>query len=209
MRARTIASYDSSVVRFRLASVPVRVTPSFWLIALLMAMSRPEVELAIEWVVVVFVSVLIHEMGHATAARVFGLAPRIELHGMGGTSYYRAPEASHASRKILVTLAGPGAGFVFGGLVYAWTRVAPPPEAGSLIETIQRDLLWANLGWGLVNLIPILPLDGGQVARQLLMAAFDERGARAARAISVLVSVGLVVGALAMGWRWAAFLCAW
>ncbi|NOZ40262.1 MAG: hypothetical protein GXP24_08560 [Planctomycetes bacterium] len=73
-------------VHFRVLGIPVRVHPFFWIITLIIGMrgdSAPPAEV-LSWIVAVFVSILIHELGHALVQRRFGGQPRIVLHGMGG-----------------------------------------------------------------------------------------------------------------------------
>ncbi|HSO11633.1 MAG TPA: hypothetical protein VLT51_04610, partial [Anaerolineales bacterium] len=70
-------------LRFSIAGIPVRVHPLFWLIALLLGSSGALVEIPI-WILVVFVSILVHELGHALAFRRYGIQSHIVLHAMGG-----------------------------------------------------------------------------------------------------------------------------
>ncbi len=76
-------------VHFRLFGVPVRVHPFFWLVTLLIA-ARPQVEAAdaIIFVIASFVSILIHELGHAAAIAYYGWRPRITLYSLGGLASY-------------------------------------------------------------------------------------------------------------------------
>src|SRR5262249_21254431 len=102
-------------LRFHLFGIPVRVHPLFWLVALVLGMGgKAEPADMIMWVGVVFVSIVVHEMGHALAARAHGWEPWITLYGMGGLASYQPTYYSPRSR-ILITLAGPMAGFVFAG----------------------------------------------------------------------------------------------
>lgn len=174
--------YDWS---FRLLGIPVRVHPLFWAVTLLLGLGgNPEPVKMLFWVGVAFVSILIHEMGHALAARAFGWPPRITLHGMGGLASY---QPTHHSKRaqILITAAGPGAGFLFALLIVVaikasghavqveWPPNGPLPVHWELYESYKLnllilDLLFINIFWGLINLLPIYPLDGGQIAREVL-----------------------------------------
>jgi hypothetical protein len=195
-------------LRFRLAGFPVEVHPSFFIVAVLLALGRTDVRLILVWVGVVFVSILIHELGHALAGYSFGLSPRIYLYAMGGLTSWSTGRSLTEPRSILVSLAGPGAGLLVGSLVWTlvWSR---PFELTLLGEVAARDLLWANVGWSLLNLLPLLPLDGGNVMRSVVHLSKGYRSDRLPRQISVVVGGAAAVLALAYGMMWAAFLAAW
>ena len=172
---------------FHLGKVPVRVAASFFLVTALLSMSGGDVLSSIAWVLVVFVSVLLHEFGHASMGLAFGLEPRIDLHGMGGTTSWATPRKLSTAHRIAISLAGPGAGFVAAAIVY-WGigRAAFPANAWG--RALYDSLIFVNFGWGLANLLPMLPLDGGNVMAQLLNALTKGRGERPARIVSLVVA---------------------
>src|ERR1700677_2721198 len=108
-------------LRFRLFGIPVAVTPWFWLAALITGWhpdSRDHLGLLAIWISCFFVSILVHEMGHAFTALACGWAPQAYLDGCGGLTVYR-PTAGHTTgRSVFISFAGPGAGFVVDGLIY-------------------------------------------------------------------------------------------
>jgi Zn-dependent protease len=149
------------------------------------------------------VSVLAHELGHALAYRAFGAAPRIRLYSFGGLTY---GAALPTARSIVASLAGPLAGFAVGGVVWLIAEVLPgrSPEA----DAVVRDLLFVNIGWGLFNLLPILPMDGGRATSTVLEALMGRRGELVARAFSLVAAGGLAIGAVLGGQLYIAFLAA-
>ena len=184
-------------LNFSLFGFPVRISPWFWAVSALMGIqgATGPTDLLI-WVAVIFVSILVHELGHAFAMRHYGWNARITLYQFGGLA---SPESnwskqqSHNSPKsqILISLAGPAAGFMLAGLVIAALYVAErkigfffgltfgtgqPLEFRSPPHMLVRDLLFVNILWGLVNLLPVYPLDGGQVSRELFMLYSPRRG---------------------------------
>jgi Zn-dependent protease len=190
---------------FRLGKIPVRIQPSFFLIAVLFGLIGTDLRILVAWVAIVFVSVMLHELGHATMGLAFGLSPSIELHGMGGTTSWSSSSTTlTTARRIAISLAGPGAGFVVAALVrYALRGVFPPTPLGAFV---YDNLLFVNFGWGVLNLLPMLPLDGGNVMTQLLNAVTGGRGERPARIVSIVVASLAVPAALLFQNWWAGLL---
>lgn len=196
---------------FRLGSIPVRIRLWFFLVTLMLGGQR-EPKLAALWIAIVFVSVLVHELGHALMGRRFGLLPQIELHGMGGTtSWLETIEPGKdrikigPARSIAISLAGPFAGFAFGGVILLVSRLGwvPSHELG---QQAFRWLVWVNIGWGLVNLVPMLPLDGGNVMRAALDGLTKGRGEKAARIVSIVFALMLLAFAAFSKQLWFGFL---
>jgi Zn-dependent protease len=179
---------------FRLFGIPVRVSLFFVIMALLLGRGsvKGPVMMAL-WVVIVFVSVLLHELGHAFTARAFGQQPFIALHAMGGLTTWRVRQPLTAARRLATALAGPAAGIALG--VFALVLGIAFPRG-----TTARDLLAltavVNLAWGVLNLIPMLPLDGGNIIASLFEILAPGRGRRTANYVSVGTAV--IAGAIAI-----------
>jgi membrane-associated protease RseP (regulator of RpoE activity) len=168
---------QAASLRFQLFNFPVRVRITFFLIALLLGLRLNNPLYLLFWVLIVFVSVLLHELGHAIAADHYGRAPQIELYEMGGLTISTRYSLLSYPKEILISFAGPLAGFLFGGLLYLLVRFLGPIQ-NNILAFVIGQLLWVNIGWGIINLIPILPLDGGSIMRNLyhwLKNPYDER----------------------------------
>jgi Zn-dependent protease len=139
------------------------------------------------YIAVVFVSILWHELGHALFMRRYGANAEIVLHGMGG---YAIPDRNPGSRfkEFMITLMGPGFGLLLGGAVWLLAKFTPVENSEVGWFTI-RALLFVNIGWSLMNLLPVLPMDGGRIMETLL----GRRRKALACQIGLLVSIGLVV----------------
>ena len=158
------------MIRFQIFGFPVGVHWAFWLITALLGgaanASSPEgLKVVLIWVAVAFFSILWHELGHAFVMRHFGdRRVAILLHGdrklaMGNSFRTR-------TEQILISLAGPAAGLALGLTVMAVATSFPPNNL--YVAVTVRDILWINIGWSLVNLLPIIPLDGGRVSEAVL-----------------------------------------
>lgn len=179
---------------FPISGIPVRVDPSFWIIMGLFGLQRAvapgggiDVALVVEWVALVFVGILVHELGHAFSFRAFGRSPQVVLYAMGGLT--SAEGRLTPGRRLISTLAGPGVGMLLGGLVYASVQVGLwDPTVSRFQQQVYLDLLFINIGWGVLNLLPLHPLDGGQSLEALLELARVRRAAQITSAVSIAVA---------------------
>jgi Zn-dependent protease len=175
---------------FSLFGVPVRIEFSFLLLAVFLGFdlaSRPDRLLI--WCLIVLFSVLVHEFGHAMTARRFGLSPAILIHGMGGTTQFSSDTT--IGRHLLITLAGPFAGLAL-GVAVVLLRSTLNIDHGLLAFALERAI-WVNVGWSVFNLLPILPLDGGQATRQFIALAFRRDATSLVSVLGVLLSGGLIL----------------
>jgi len=207
-------------LRFRLLGIPVRVHPLFWLISAVLGWRENNLPMVAFWVACVFVSILVHEYGHGLMAKAFHASPSIILWGLGGLCDTQSNRQTPLQR-LAVVLSGPGAGFVLCFLVMAVaslifgitprehlsvtkTLVRITPQEDDLITAVMKFrtrtnfeiyhfLVWINLMWGLVNLLPIWPLDGGRVSEIVLSAINRAQGARWGHIVSLLVAGILAV----------------
>jgi Zn-dependent protease len=193
----------------KLGTMPVRVRPGFFLVAAILG-GREGIEGLTTWLVASFVSVLFHELGHATVGRAFGQTPSISLYEGGGlTSFAPGGRKLAAWEHIGISLAGPFAGFLLGSLVYVASPRLLAGTASPAAQRFVRDMLWCNFGWGLVNLLPVLPLDGGQVAKRLLLAIHAPTAERNARVLSVVTAAVAAAWAVMTGWWLGLAYAAW
>lgn len=214
-------------LRFSIAGIPVRVHPLFWLISFLFGFSASNLLYTFLWMFVVFVSILIHELGHAFAFRRYGLRSSIVLHYMGGLTVPESVSwgsgwaniALTPREEIFISLAGPFSGFLFaaliaGGVIASGGSIAvnwllgfiPLPTLGSIpfggnfLGALIALLLSVNIFWGLINLVPVYPLDGGNVARYALLQYDPRDGIRKSLWLSVIAGgIVAVLGLFAFG----------
>jgi Zn-dependent protease len=184
------------IARFRVFGFPVTIDISFVIIMAILGW-RPGGALRdfVVWLVIVPVAVLVHELGHAFVARTTGASPSIHLAGLGGLTTYLPPQRLSRARNIAISLAGPAVGLVIGLALVAYRRAIGVPAG--LADTIVATTIYTTLVWSILNLLPILPLDGGQALRELLPGTPAKRATRAAL-VSVVVGVAAGLAALAL-----------
>jgi stage IV sporulation protein FB len=212
---------------FRLAGIPVRVAIWFWIV-MLIAGSQGTLAGAVIWVAAGFVSILLHETGHVLVFRWFGCRAGVVLYAFGGLTI---PDRDVVGMwpKALVALAGPLAGFCLAGLTILATALngghtwliwhmflphvyatfspqvlgAPHHDSVNTYGTmLVNDLLLVNFYWGLVNLLPVWPLDGGHVLRALLERWDSVGGRRKSLIVSAVTASAVALAAVANQNMW-------
>ncbi|MBI1917693.1 MAG: site-2 protease family protein [Planctomycetes bacterium] len=189
-------------LKWRMFGIHVRVHPLFWLIAAILAWDYLRVFGIPAFLVViacVFVSILIHELGHVIVGNSFGSHGHIVLWAFGGLAI-GSTQLDNRWKRIAVTFAGPGIQLILYGLLRLADPYIPRPEdfeARVLVEVAVGEMLWINLFWALLNLLPIFPLDGGQIARDLFTWFTPRNGVRFSLQLSIGLSLLLAVHAFA------------
>jgi Zn-dependent protease len=181
------------VLRFRLGPFPVTLEASFLISAVFLSGLRgTPLQIAL-WVGVVFVGVLVHELGHAMVGLWLGGKPEIVLQGLGGVTFPRLRVQPGTLRQILLSVAGPVFGLLPGAVAWVAMRQLRP-EAGTLLLEVLDTFMWTSVAWAVLNLMPVLPLDGGHVLQALIGFA---RGKPSERLTAIVSAVFAVVLGLA------------
>ncbi|MCF7806708.1 MAG: site-2 protease family protein, partial [Simkaniaceae bacterium] len=168
-------------------SIPIRISPFFFLTAGLIGyyISRNFTGMLI-WIGVIFISIIVHEFGHALISRAFGQNPQIELTAFGGVTYATQPKIS-LPKEFLVVLAGPCFGFSL--FLIGEALILLKVFSNPLILSFLDIIVTVNFLWTILNLIPVLPLDGGQLMRIILEGVFGYKGRHGAFIASMIVSL--------------------
>ena len=166
----------SGIIVARPFGIPVQVSPYWFLVAGVFIVlyandlagtlsGGTRYVVAAVFVVLLYVSVLIHELSHSVVARGYGLpVRRILLYPLGGFSEIER-EPPTPGREFLVSAAGPALSLVLAAVGFGLMHVVSPDTiAGVLVSQLR----WANLVVGLFNLLPGLPLDGGRMLRAVI-----------------------------------------
>ncbi|MBA2369139.1 MAG: M50 family metallopeptidase [Candidatus Protochlamydia sp.] len=185
--------------------IPIRIFPFFWvLIAMIGWLNSQSITGTAVWSGVILISILVHEFGHALTAVAFGQKAEINLVGLGGVTKREGPSLPKW-QDFLIVLNGPLAGLL---LFFLASQLAPfvPKEKFFLYAYALDIAILVNLFWTLLNLLPVLPLDGGQLVRIILEGIFGFKGLKLSLFLSIalagifsvffLVSQQFLVGAL-------------
>ncbi len=169
------ASYPPGTWRIgSIRGIDVLVRSSWLLVAILIAfLLAPRIEevapglggwkyvAGVAFAVLLYLSILLHEISHALMAQRYGLGVRsISLHFLGGATEIDS-ETRTPGQEFKVAVVGPLTSLVVGAAALALLTVTPE----GLLDFTVWSLAWANLIVGILNLVPGLPLDGGRVLR--------------------------------------------
>jgi len=177
----------------RLFGIDTRVHASFLLLLLWAGLSSYTsagtliaAVMGIVFMIAVFASVVVHELGHALTARAHGIQTRqILLLPIGGVALL---EQAHMRPKVelQVALAGPVVSLLLAGVLFTFAAIAGDISPDSFLGS----LAWTNLGLAIFNMLPAFPMDGGRVLRAALASRMGHL-----RATHIAVTLGKV-GAL-------------
>lgn len=195
---------------FSVAGIPVRVEPIFLIISGLWGLRYLDygLDIVLVWIACSFVSILVHELGHGFALKWFGQPSAIVLHGFGGVTISQRRATLSRARSIVVSLAG---SLTAMALLWLPTRAWLGSDAGQQqavdyffgggslnLWFPMYFLSFQNLWWSVANLLPIRPLDGGNVTAELF-------GIDLARKLSIGFAIAGAIWAFTHDQGYAAF----
>ena len=158
------------MIRFSLFGIPIQIQPWFWISLAILgggesANSKDGIVRLILFLLAGLISILVHELGHALTGRAFGARSQITLQAFGGFAAFAGARFTRP-QHFLVTAAGPVAQL----LLAALTFLAIPDLflLTSVAGHFWKVLTGLSIVWALLNLLPVLPLDGGQMLNALL-----------------------------------------
>ncbi len=142
--------------------------------------------------ILLFASVLLHEIGHALVARLFKIEVKnIRLLIFGGVAQFEK-EPEKAAPEFWIAAAGPVVNLILAGLLYSLLPLMVHMVHNEVLASVCKYLAYINLILGLFNLIPGFPLDGGRVLRAMfLVVNHDFR-----KSTIIAASIGRLIGFL-------------
>lgn len=201
-----LPTHSGSFRFFRFAGIQVFVHWSWFVVAMLQISTRWGNYASPIWAVAqylaLFVIVLLHEFGHAFACRqTGGRADQIVLWPLGGVAFVRPPPRPGA--ELWSIAAGPLVNVVLVPILLgvSWIAMYAGWTAGSPdLRRFLSLLMWLNGGLLIFNLLPIYPLDGGQILRSLLWFKLGRGRSLQIAAVLGLAGVAVLLG-LAVWWQ--------
>jgi Zn-dependent protease len=180
-------------IRFSVFGIPVAFNPSFLAVsAVLFYHSAFPLSMVASLIGVAIFSVLWHELGHAFGYRFFGHKPEIRLMGVFGLTCARTKRPIRPAEAVVITAAGPIAGFLLAGVCMGLNSLTTP--AGS--HGVLFYLVVMNLVLNTINLLPAVPLDGGRIMMSLLAMVAPRSGDKIGYGISILAAGAALLWAL-------------
>jgi len=184
--------YRYGVAKFRLFGIPVGVHATFLFVALLGATTYRGWDIAL-WTLAAFVSILAHEMGHALVARGFDAkGVNVTLYGLGGVTTYTHTKTMEHWKSFIISAAGSAVGIALGGAVWFAARSGVFDTVGPEATVFINSLFFTSLVWGILNWIPIVPLDGGHMV-QSFISIFSPKKAPLISQIITWIAVAVIV----------------
>lgn len=152
---------------------------------------------ALLWIPVLFLSVLIHELAHAGMIGALGFgSSEIVLGGMGGVTINR--RRARPWQDMVISLAGPASSFLLMFLCMWLRNNVAFLAQDAMFNPMLYLLTIANWFWGLFNLVPVPPLDGGHATRDFFRMFLSET-----RAFVISIWIAMVVGGTVAVWAFA------
>jgi stage IV sporulation protein FB len=208
-------------LNFTLFGFPVRVHPLFWLFGLLIG-GTGDSQIMLIGLLVRFVSILIHELGHAFLMRHYGRDAYIVLYLLGGLAIEGNPTSYASSwsprrgrtpwEQIYISFAGPAAQLLLAAFIVLFVKgmggsvgadflfnfvpvlyIEPGLRMSRELYILLSLALWFNTWWAVINLLPILPLDGGRIAEQLFVMQDPYRGIAKCIQLSIVAAIGMAI----------------
>jgi stage IV sporulation protein FB len=172
--------------------IPIRIHPFFWILAMLIGwINTFNFVLTGLWVLVILGSVLIHEFGHALTALAFGQRAHIDLVALGGVTKRHGSKLK-LWQEFIVVLNGPLAGFALGLLSYLVYKIVPNHSPDVFIYFLEI-MIFVNLFWTVINLLPVQPLDGGHLLNILLEGIFGLKGLKISLFLSMMIAAAIAI----------------
>jgi stage IV sporulation protein FB len=137
------------------------------------------------WIMVF--SIFFHELGHALMARFFGQKPSIEMTAFGGRTTNLSKPKLSLWKEFLVVLAGPLVGVCLAFISWKTLEITQTSNKG--LRFFLELSFMINAYWTFFNMLPIVPLDGGQLVRIMFQSVFKKKGIMLSSGLSTIFAV--------------------
>lgn len=217
------------MVTIRLLGFPVQIQLTFLILAFFAVNAGYGFLGIVLWMATIFLSILIHELGHAVVARWFGAKVHsITVHGFGGVTIWSETSlAVRGWKRFTVAAAGSGVGLMIGLALYvavsrgvfgsfAVRRIPSPwgfrvfdPTVETAAVFVLGMFILVSVLWGLINWLPVVGLDGAAMLREVLRPMLGAATERVSRAIGLGTAIALGAYLFYIGRRFGVFILAY
>ncbi len=191
-----------------LFQIPVSVSAWYLVMVWVILIQAASFESGLVDLIVLTSGVLLHELGHGLVARRYNLFPTITLHAFGGWCVHSQARTRKVSMQVVA--GGPAASFALALLGYVLHQALPATSPWWLLN-LAWSTYWLNLFWGVLNIFPVRPLDGGQLLHGWLLGRYkadkaDEIADNVAIVAAIIgIGAGVAMGVLLMSGLYAWF----
>jgi Zn-dependent protease len=177
---------------------PTSIRPGFWLFSALLVFFYP-FPLGLWIAIAVAVFTLIHELGHAFAARAAGCRASIALDFMIAYASFEPARPLTWGQRARIAFAGPGLQMLIGTIVLFALGVNPVSRGDITSSNVALAIWWSSIALGALNLIPLLPLDGGAIVESVAERVFPSRGRMIVLKGSIAITASILTIAVMTG----------
>lgn len=164
---------------------------------------------ALLWAPVLLISILFHELAHASMIGILGFgSSAVVLEGIGGVTINE--RRARPWQDLLISAAGPASSFLLAWLIGRAFVGFPAAQRDPFLFALLPLLAQANVWWGVFNCFPVTPLDGSWVLRNFLRMFLNERVAFVIAVwVSMITGTALAIYGLFSRWIFLSLLMLW
>jgi Zn-dependent protease len=177
---------------------PTSIRPGFWLFSALLVFFYP-FPLGLWIAIAVAVFTLIHELGHAFAARAAGCRASIALDFMIAYASFEPARPLTWGQRARIAFAGPGLQMLVGTIALLAIGINPVSRGDITSTDVALAIWWSSIALGALNLVPILPLDGGAIVEAVVERVFPRRGRALVLKASIAITASILTIAIMTG----------
>jgi len=177
---------------------PTSIRPGFWLFSALLVFFYP-FPLGLWIAIAVAIFTLIHELGHAFAARAAGCRASIALDFMIAYASFEPARPLTWGQRARIAFAGPGLQMFVGTIALLAIGINPISRGDITSTDVALAIWWSSIALGALNLVPILPLDGGAIVEAVVERIFPRRGRALVLKASIAITASILTIAIMTG----------
>ncbi len=181
---------NQSLLKFNLFGIPVHIDFSYLLLCFIWGTASNDAISNTALLLVITIAILGHELGHALVLRHLGIMPRIHLVFWGGETIWTQQVIFHRTWGLLLNAAGIVVNILLAAIAFGINQ-SGIQFTNPFLHFFFTYLFWVNVILAVINLLPILPLDGGKIFHTLSGYFLSEK-----KSVMVTVTVSFIVATI-------------